>query len=289
MASLIRLNMTERQVQDHEAVALGAELRRRRRERGLSQRAFTRMLGLSAHSNIADYEAGRRIPPRDILRQCETLLGVTDGQLCAMHARALAERAAPTSPTGPPETTAPTTDRRVQRRVGGVTLVVAVGLMIALSSGPEHSGASPTTTDKPAAEPSTWDGNDPKAAGCVADAVTVDSKPVLTTAAAVMGAVRLPAGTQIGRVNLRYSPRCGAAWPKFEPVLAPITDQAITVTVTALRPVDGMRAIFEYPRLEQTYGDILLTAPGCVQASASVGFAGSAVASGTTDCVRPAR
>lgn len=75
------------------AVQLGAEIRRLRSARGMSQRALTRLIGLSAHSNLADYETGRRLPPADIVAGCELALGVTDGSLRRLHEQALAERA----------------------------------------------------------------------------------------------------------------------------------------------------------------------------------------------------
>jgi transcriptional regulator with XRE-family HTH domain len=76
--------------------ALGRELRRLRRSRGLSQRALTKQLGLSAHSNIADYESGRRIPPRDIVLECERVLG--SNTLSPLLEDALAARALASSP-----------------------------------------------------------------------------------------------------------------------------------------------------------------------------------------------
>jgi tetratricopeptide (TPR) repeat protein/transcriptional regulator with XRE-family HTH domain len=75
------------------AVRLGRELRRLRLERGLSQRGLVRALGLSAHSNLVQYELGRRIPPGDIVTACERLLGDTAGSLRRLRAEALAELA----------------------------------------------------------------------------------------------------------------------------------------------------------------------------------------------------
>jgi len=74
---------------------LGAELRRMRLERGLSQREVVRRLGLNAHSNLSDYEHGRRIPPGDILKGCEALFGLPTRYLERLRAAALAERVEP--------------------------------------------------------------------------------------------------------------------------------------------------------------------------------------------------
>lgn len=75
------------------ATRLGQELRRLRRRNGMSQRALVRALGLSAHSNLVQYELGRRIPPGDIVAACERLLGDGSGSLSRLRSEALAERA----------------------------------------------------------------------------------------------------------------------------------------------------------------------------------------------------
>jgi tetratricopeptide (TPR) repeat protein len=74
---------------------LGVELRRIRLARGLSQREVVRRLGLSAHSNLVDYEQGRRIPPGDIVSACEALFELPKGSLERLRRTALAERADP--------------------------------------------------------------------------------------------------------------------------------------------------------------------------------------------------
>src|SRR2546423_5744539 len=61
--------------------------------RGLSLRAMARRLGMTAHAGLSQYERGRRLPPADIVAQYERVLGVTDGELLALHSRVLAERA----------------------------------------------------------------------------------------------------------------------------------------------------------------------------------------------------
>jgi hypothetical protein len=72
---------------------LGAELRRLRLESGISQRRLTQLIGLSAHSNLGEYERGSRIPPGDIVLACERLLPVPSGYLQQLHQLALRERA----------------------------------------------------------------------------------------------------------------------------------------------------------------------------------------------------
>ena len=75
------------------AYRLGAALRLRRLELGISQRQLARLIGLSAHSNLGDYERGQRIPPGDIVVACEQLLSVEPDYLQKLRREALCERA----------------------------------------------------------------------------------------------------------------------------------------------------------------------------------------------------
>jgi tetratricopeptide (TPR) repeat protein/transcriptional regulator with XRE-family HTH domain len=73
---------------------LGLALYRYRLARGLSLRGLAARLGMSGHGGLTEYEKGRRIPPEDIVLACERVLGITDGTLRDLRARALEERAA---------------------------------------------------------------------------------------------------------------------------------------------------------------------------------------------------
>ena len=75
------------------AYRLGTALRLRRLELGISQRQLARLIGLSAHSNLGDYERGQRIPPGDIVVACEQLLSVEPDYLQRLRREALHERA----------------------------------------------------------------------------------------------------------------------------------------------------------------------------------------------------
>jgi len=59
----------------------------------MSFRALARQLGLSAHSGLADYESGRRIPPEDLILVYERVFDVPTGTLKELRNRAFAERA----------------------------------------------------------------------------------------------------------------------------------------------------------------------------------------------------
>lgn len=72
---------------------IGIELRRLRRCRGLSQRQMAQLLGLSAHSAVADYENGKRLPANDIIIGYERVCGLPDGRLQRLRAQALTDAA----------------------------------------------------------------------------------------------------------------------------------------------------------------------------------------------------
>ncbi|WEH36577.1 helix-turn-helix transcriptional regulator [Streptomyces sp. AM 4-1-1] len=98
-------------------IRLGLALRRLRLEEGLSLRALARRLGYSAHSAIADFEGGRRLPSEALVRSCESVFAVPPGTLLALRREALADRAGQLAGGGPvpaarpvenPATTEPT-------------------------------------------------------------------------------------------------------------------------------------------------------------------------------------
>lgn len=80
---------------------LGEALRGCRLDKGLSFRALARQLGLSAHSGLADYESGRRIPPEDLIRAYERVFDVPAGSLKELRNRAFAQRAQDRRPGAP--------------------------------------------------------------------------------------------------------------------------------------------------------------------------------------------
>lgn len=59
-----------------DGLGLGAAIAYLRRRAGMSQHELTRKLGLSARSNLSDYERGRRVPPADIVLACEEIFGL---------------------------------------------------------------------------------------------------------------------------------------------------------------------------------------------------------------------
>ena len=83
--------------------------------RGLSQRALTRPLHLYARRD-RDYEAGRLIPPADVLRDYEKFFGLAAGALTRQRGQAIAERASledPPARSGPRAPGPPTVPRQL--------------------------------------------------------------------------------------------------------------------------------------------------------------------------------
>lgn len=72
---------------------LASRLRRLRTGRSLTQRKMALALGLGAHSNIADYESGRRLPHNDILIAYERYFSIPGSELQRLRERAIAARA----------------------------------------------------------------------------------------------------------------------------------------------------------------------------------------------------
>jgi transcriptional regulator with XRE-family HTH domain len=72
---------------------IGLELRRLRRCRGLSQREMAKLLGLSAHSAVADYENGKRLPAGDIIVGYERVFGIPDSRLQVLRGQELTDAA----------------------------------------------------------------------------------------------------------------------------------------------------------------------------------------------------
>ncbi|NUT46543.1 MAG: helix-turn-helix domain-containing protein [Saccharothrix sp.] len=75
------------------ATLLGRELLRLREAQGLSLRRLARLLGMTAHSGLVDYERGLRIPPRDLMSAYVRVLSPEDDHLMGLYRRALADRA----------------------------------------------------------------------------------------------------------------------------------------------------------------------------------------------------
>jgi Helix-turn-helix domain len=96
---------------------------------------------------------------------------------------------------------------------------------------------------------------------------------------------RYPAGTVIGVVALRYSPRCALAWTRFLPARWLSSVPGARLTLQTRRPTDGATTTLSVSPIVGAEGDPLLTVPGCVLAQVTVRFdADRPAATASTGC-----
>lgn len=121
--------------------------------------------------------------------------------------------------------------------------------------------AGQTSVGSATTDPRTaMDGADPVQAGCASDAVTLDSRPLLSSA-----------DGQLGSVRLRYSARCSGGWAQFLPEPAMSSHLGSQVVVSIHRSADDDLNLFRY-RFDgrDVYSDLLLAEPGCLEATVSI-------------------
>lgn len=118
------------------------------------------------------------------------------------------------------------------------------------------------------------DGSDPTRAGCGQGAVTLATTNV-----------HFPTDQLSGEIDLRYSPRCHAAWGRFEPETGWKPGSGTMVTVWTIRPADQATQSYtvEYGG-EAVIGNMLMTARGCVAAEVSMARGETSSPVATTVC-----
>ncbi|WFE96772.1 transcriptional regulator [Micromonospora sp. WMMD987] len=196
-----------------------------------------------------------------------------------------------TSPAGGPSR-AVRADRRLLLPAAGAGLlmVLAVGLASigwrsadrpSASSAPTAGRAGPTPTG-PDPAVRVRDGADPKDAGCAADpaVATVDSTAVLVDERVV------------GLVELRYSPACGASWPRFMPAPAgaptvPRPARVVLAVTDGDTPARSHDFTIDYAGIS-AYGNLLTSTRTCVWAEVRITGAGWTSPPARTGCYRGA-
>lgn len=127
-------------VADSCAQQLGAILRSSRLEQGLSLRTLAKRVGLSAHSGVAEYERGTRIPPADLIDAYERALALPSGYLMNMRQQIMRERARSTNSDSPVLSSTPdelaiaAPDHRFALGVIAAIVVTATTVVIAASA-----------------------------------------------------------------------------------------------------------------------------------------------------------
>jgi hypothetical protein len=126
-----------------------------------------------------------------------------------------------------------------------------------------------------------FDGSDPENSGAYADAVTVHARKVALTSRRQL----------IGEIELRYSPRCHAAWGRFTgyPGLVKIAlyRHKVDLVVGVTRgPPNPSRHTYETEYgFDASWGALVLTGEGPCHAWTEVYFDGQLTATGGTDDV----
>jgi hypothetical protein len=126
----------------------------------------------------------------------------------------------------------------------------------------------------PAPSARVFDGTDPVAGGCKGDSRLVDRAPVLA------------GGVQIGALDLRYSPRCGAGWA----LLYLYPGQPTMMGEVTVRSGDDRFTTIANPLIKtiDDYTDVIVPGPGgCLGAGGAVYEAGRQVVTAVIPCEAP--
>jgi hypothetical protein len=238
----------------------------------MSMRVLTGLIGLSAHSNLADYECGRRLPPRDVVEACERALGVANHELLRRWEAALRERSqrdsSGSTTSAQPDTR--TTNPRQRPKPGWTrALLPAVAVAALLAGWGLRSAGLPS--------------NDNQASVVVGVSSCDTTARIVDTATLTTQPRAGQASLTVGTVSLRFSPSCGLAWTRFVPAQV-VTPGAAGVELSVHRVNDGAVTVLRLPQVVGAESDPLLTVPGCVYAQASVPFADGTVATARTNC-----
>lgn len=284
-------------------VRFAAQLRHTRESTGLTLRKLAAVSGYAA-STLSTAENGKKLPSWDVVCAYVEACGETDlaswrgwwdTANAQQTARAPYAQLAAESDAGHPGAATAAGPRRraiIVTALVSVAVTAAGFLIFGRPAATGRLGAASVTLSGAARSPlkQTADGTDPEVAGCTAGSTTLGTAPVVLHQAATLHGRQLPVGTQVGTVALRYSPRCGGAWPRFDPTPGLNPDPSETgvgaVTIEAERPIDDTATIWKMGHIDRTYADLLLTGLGCVTAIARVDMVGqNATATGQTRCL----
>lgn len=139
----------------------------------------------------------------------------------------------------------------------------------AVSPRPCPSVSGPRTVGEPVA-----DCSDPQQAGCSSGTMTLATTEV-----------RVPPSVFSGWLQLRYSPHCRTAWPRFQPADDWRPGPGMMVRLWAVRPADLVSTYYEVEfGTEAIFGDMLRTEPGCVLARMTMVSGSDQYPTTTTGC-----
>jgi hypothetical protein len=249
-------------------------------------------------STLADATSGRRLPTEPVLKALVSACGADPGPWLAELRRLAAVSAQPDPGQGTGEIEMGLQGHGPRWHIpwpaaAGVLVFgagVATGLLLAPASVPRAGGAEVSTravpqgagpgvpafsgTPTPAPTTRVSDGVDPVVGKCTADNQLIDAAPLLR------GAV------QIGELQLRYSPRCGAGWARL--FLYP--GEPTMMGEVTVRAGDGRYTVMADPLVKQMpdYTDVIVPGAGCLGAYGQVYQAGMPVVTASVPCQNPA-
>jgi transcriptional regulator with XRE-family HTH domain len=265
---------------------IGAAMRAAREANGLSLRKMAKRLHYSSHTTLSSYERGAIMPTEQVVQGYEHVLGLEPGMLMKIledariqrHGDAWAKRRVhiPAELIKDTVTATESSKGRVYLAAGIVTLVGAAVVLIVLTL--IFSGRRAPADDRQPFTIYANDGADPKDSGCALDpnVETLDSAEVDLH------------GGPVGLIELRYSPQCGVAWPRFEEFpLARIPRGAI-VHVDVVRPdADQFRLPFQQPYVgAPIFGNVMRSTEHCTYAAGRIEITGESAPESRTHCFR---
>lgn len=253
-------------------------------------------------STLADATSGRRLPTEPVLKALVSACGADPEPWLAELRRLAAVPPQPDPAQGTDEIEMGPKGHgprwhipwQAAAAVAGALVFgagIAAGLQLAPASAPRAGGAEagaqavpqgagpgvPAFSGTPTPAPTTRvsDGVDPVVGNCTADSQLIDAAPVMR------GAV------QIGQLQLRYSPRCGAGWARL--FLYP--GEPTMMGEVTVRAGDGRYTVMADPLVKQLadYTDVIVPgAGGCLGAYGQVYQAGMPVVTASVPCQNPA-
>jgi transcriptional regulator with XRE-family HTH domain len=265
---------------------IGAAMRAVREAKGLSLRQMAKQLHYSSHTTLSGYERGAIMPTEQVVQGYEHVLGLDPGILMKIledariqrHGDAWAKRRVhiPAEFIKDTVTATESSKGRVYLTAGIATLVGAAVVLVVLTL--IFPGRRVPADDRQLLTIHTNDGADPKDSGCALDpnVETLDSAEVDLY------------GGPVGLIELRYSPQCGVAWPRFEEFpLARIPRGAIVHT-DVVRPDTGQfRLPFQQPYIgAPIYGNVMRSTEHCAYAAGRIEVNGESAPESRTHCFR---
>jgi transcriptional regulator with XRE-family HTH domain len=245
------------------------DLRQLRAESGITYRDLADRAHFSK-ATLSAAAAGHRLPTWEVTQAYVEACG---GDVEVWRERWEAVRVELGWPAGNtdeslPDIESPPSISASSRRGRAIVVTVAavvVGIFITTlvwtridASTPKTKALSPSATPRYAStlQP-VADNNDPKKTGCAADVNVADLDKV---------DIETATDNLLGIAELRYSPKCHAAWGRFEPSGRMMYFKKAIVTIIAFRPSTGTSGTPYSTQFDgqDAYGNILTTRKGCV-------------------------